>query len=129
MPIRRPSPAVLSIIALLLVASSAVVRGQSENSLVCSEDTRVTRDQNGDLVYGSLPPTDPPQTEEYSPQGLEAWYSLARHFVDGVQGITFRTVVSTAIIMSGAQTLIIRMKCVELFISSSVGGVFTQCIV
>ena len=86
MPIMRPPPAVLSIIVLLLVASSAVVRGQSENSIVCSEDTRVTRDQNGDLVYGSLPPTDPPQTEEYSPQGLEAWYSLPRHFVDGVQG-------------------------------------------
>jgi prominin 1 len=76
-----PSPlAVLSVVALLLAA----VSGQS-SSLECREDTRVTRTPNGVLVYGALPPTDAPDTEDYNPQGLGGWYDLARGFVNAVQ--------------------------------------------
>ena len=79
---RRPRStlAVLSVIALFLGA----VSGQS-GSLVCSEDIRVTRTSDGNLTYGSLPPTDAPDTQEYNPQGLQGWYNLARGFVNTVQ--------------------------------------------
>ena len=83
MPTGKPPPsplAVLSVVALLLAA----VSGQS-SSLECREDTRVTRAPNGDLMYGSLPPTDAPDTEDYNPQGLGGWYDLARGFVNTVQ--------------------------------------------
>ena len=76
-------PAVFSL-SLLLLLTAAPVNSQS-STIDCSETGRVVREPDGNLSYGSLPPTDPPDTEEYSPRGLEGWYNLARGFVNTVQ--------------------------------------------
>ena len=83
-------PAVLSLSLVLLLAAAIPVtecqaEDQTTSSIDCSETGRVVREPDGTLRYGALPPTEAPETEEYSPQGLEGWYDMARGFVNIVQ--------------------------------------------
>jgi prominin 1 len=73
----------LSLLPLLLVVAPS--SAQENQPLVCHQVSRVTRLPDGNLTYSALPPTDPPDTQEYSPRGLEGWYNLARGFVNTVQ--------------------------------------------
>ena len=72
-------------LALLPVLLSVVPLCGSQSNIQCGEGIRVELDEDGNLDYGTLPPNSPPDTEGYSPQGLEGWYDLARGFVNTVQ--------------------------------------------
>ena len=73
-------------LSLLFVFGTCQSEGSSTAvSIVCTEESRVRLLPDGNLSYGSLPPTEPPELEDYSPQGLAGWYNLARGFVNVVQ--------------------------------------------
>ena len=73
------------VLSSVLLTLAPLSEGQNANILVCPEDVEVVLDSDGNLNYNSLPPTTPPDREEYSPQGLAGWYDLARGFVNTVQ--------------------------------------------
>lgn len=80
------SVAVSALSLLLVIIPLSSSQAGENGSIVCTEDSRVTL-ANGTLVYGPLPPTNPPDTEEYRPQGLKGWYDMARGFVNFVQPV------------------------------------------
>ena len=86
LPRRTAMISSLSLLTISLLLAVAPVRSQDSetSSIVCTEEGRVVL-VDGELEYGSLPPSDPQEREEYSPQGLAGWYNMARGFVNVVQ--------------------------------------------
>lgn len=74
----------LAIAALLSLLLSIAPLCDSQSSIVCPEGGRVEI-VDGELEFGTLPPSSPPDREEYDAGGLEGWYGLARGFVNVVQ--------------------------------------------
>lgn len=97
-----PGAAGVHLLSVTLLCAFALCGSQS--TIQCPADRGVTLGNDDQLEYGTLPPTEAPEVDMYSPQGLAGWYGLARGFVNVVQdenlpyGMT--DIITDAIIMA-----------------------------